>query len=171
MGIRGGFAGLEMRFGDLAGAFATFAGAEFAILINDRVYVGVRGAGLATDNAMAQGPTGQDTLKMGYGGLVVGHLVPLTSQMDLAVDALVGAGSYGAASTPSSEHDAVFVFEPSASLALRVLPFMRIGVGASYRFVGDASFGGVRDADLRGLTGMLYVRVGRFPAGPKSSSR
>ena len=60
----GAFLGLDMRFGDMAGEFAAFAGGDAAIVLKRKVYLGIRGAGLATDNAEipATGATPAQTL-------------------------------------------------------------------------------------------------------------
>src|SRR5215208_4095386 len=162
-GLRG-FVGMDMRFGEMSDEFAMFVGAEMALLMNRGVYLGIRGAGLATDNAHvpAAGSTVPDTLRIGYGGFIVGHLVPVSRTLAISVDALVGAGSVGTDGTPAEDRDAVFVFEPSATLDLKLARPVRVAVGASYRFVGDASVPGVSDAKLRGFSGTLRLRLGRF---------
>jgi len=162
-GLRG-FVGMDMRFGEMSDEFAMFVGAEMALLMNRGVYLGIRGAGLATDNAhvpTAASPV-PDTLRMGYGGFVIGHIVPVSRTLAISVDALVGAGSVGTDRTGAGDDDAVFVFEPSATVDLKLAPPARVGSGASYRFVGDVSVPGVRDANLRGFSGVLRVRLGRF---------
>src|SRR5215207_3822477 len=92
------FAGLDLRFGDVMGDFGAFVGGHAAILLKHQVYLGVGGAGLATENALFA-PTPQATpepIKMGYGGLLVGYLVPTPSLVDFAVEVLLGAGGVDA---------------------------------------------------------------------------
>jgi hypothetical protein len=160
----GGFVGLDLRFGDVAGKFAAFAGAEAALLMKRRVYAGIRGSGLATDNSRipAGGSSPGGTLAMGYGGFVLGYIAPTRSLADVSLDFLLGAGGVGLSTAGEKDWDGVFVFEPSATVELKLLRAARIGLGVGYRFVGDVDVPGVRDKDIRGFTGLVRMRVGRF---------
>jgi hypothetical protein len=161
----GGFVGLDLRFGDMGAEFAAFAGAEAAVLLKQRAYIGVRGGGLTTDNSSlpSTGSSPGGTLAMGYGGLLVGYIVPTRSMVDFSVDALFGGGGVGTTdSDREKDWDGIFVFEPSATVDLRLAPMARIGLGVAYRFVGDVDLVGLRDSDFRGLTGLLRVRLGKF---------
>jgi hypothetical protein len=157
----GGFVELDTRFGDMMGEFAAFAGARLALRLKNRIYLGLGGSGLATDNDVVTGPSGSSqTLEMGYGGLLIGYSVPTRELFDVTADVLVGAG--GVKLEGSGQDDAFFLFEPSLGVELRVAPVVRLGLGAGYRFVGGADLPGVRDDDLRGLTGTASVRLGWF---------
>ena len=161
----GGFVGLDTRFGDLASEFAVFSGAEAAVLLKRRVYIGLRGGGLSTDNSRipATGSSAGGTLAMGYGGFLVGYVFLTRSLADFSVDVLLGGGGVGTTASDSDrDWDAIFVFEPSATVDLKLAPVARIGVGAAYRFVGDATVVGMSDSNFRGVTGLVRVRVGKF---------
>lgn len=161
----GGFLGLDLRFGDAADKFGAFAGGEAAALLKHRVYLGLRGAGLVTDNIAVPLPGAGRTadLHMGYGGFVIGYTIPAASLVDISIDALVGGGAAGIDEVgEDSEWDPVFVFEPSATLDLKLTRFVRIGFGAAYRFVGDVEVEGVEESNLRGVTGLIRIRAGRF---------
>jgi hypothetical protein len=151
----GGFVELDMKFGDMMGEFAAFAGGRAAVLLKRRVYLGVGGAGLATDNALVGG----QPLRMGYGGILIGYVIPTRSLVQITTDVLVGAGGIH---PEGGQDDGIFVFEPSVGLELILARFARLGLGTSYRFVGDADLAGLEDSDLRGLTGTVAVRLGWF---------
>jgi len=153
----GGFVELDTRFGNMMGDFAVFAGARGAVLLKQRVYLGLGGAGLATDNPV---PGSGESLGMGYGGLLIGYVVPTSSLMNVTADVLVGAGGLSTRSTDGI--DRIFVFEPTVGLELRLARFARIGLGAGYRYIGSADLPGVQDSDLRGLTGTVSLRAGWF---------
>ena len=163
------FAGLDLRFGDLAGDFGAFVGGHAAVLLKSRVYLGVSGAGLVTENTLFS-PTPQVTpepISMGYGGILLGYVVPTSKLLHLTVDVLLGAGAVdvsrdGDSSDGDDEDDAVFLFEPTATVEVKLAPFARIGVGASYRFVGNLDLPGLRDDDLRGFAGVTTIRGGKF---------
>jgi hypothetical protein len=158
----GGFVELDTRFGDMMGEFAAFAGARAALRLKQHLYLGLGGSGLATDNALVQGgtPGTPHRLNMGYGGFLIGYAVPTREFLDLTADVLIGGG--GLSLEGLDQNDALFVFEPSVGVELRVAPVVRLGLGAGYRFVGDADLQGVTDSDLRGFTGTASIRIGWF---------
>jgi hypothetical protein len=158
----GGYLELNMRFGDLMDEFAAFAGGRAAVLLKRRVYLGLGGAGLATDNARIAGPIPGTTsaLRMGYGGILIGYVIPTRSLVQITTDVLVGAG--GISLEDQDQDDAIFIFEPSLGVELMLSRVARLGLGAGYRFVGDTDLAGIDDSDLRGLTGTVSVRVGWF---------
>jgi hypothetical protein len=164
----GGFLGLDVRFGDMSDEFAAFVGAHGALLLKHRVYLGMAGYGLATDEARAQigGPDAGPPLEMGYGGLLVGYVVPTPGLVQLTVDALLAGGGVKYDGTVASgiddEWDGVFVFEPNAGLELKLARILRLGFGAGYRLVGGVDTPGLSDDDLRGVTGTARIRVGWF---------
>lgn len=161
----GGFVALDVRFGDMMDEFAAFAGGEAAVLLKRRMYLGIRGSGLATENMMIPGTVTPETevMGMGYGGLLVGYLLVTQTLADLSLDATLGAGGVGVRdSDDDDDWDGVFVFEPSVTVELKLAPVARIGIGGSYRFVGDVDVPGLRDADLRGFVGLVRLRLGWF---------
>lgn len=163
------FVGLDLRFGDVMDDFGAFVGGHAALLLKNRVYVGVRGVGLATDNArFAPNPQAPpEPIRMGYGGILLGYVVPSSSLVHVTADVLLGAGAVDANrddERPDGDDasDAVFVFEPSVTVEVKLTRFTRIGVGAGYRFIGDVDLPGVQDDDLRGVTGVVTIRMGKF---------
>ena len=161
------FAGLDMRFGDIAGEYAGLAGAHAAVRLKENIYLGLRGIGLATDAerlaAAAGAPDAE--LEFGYGGLLVGYILPLPGALQLTAEALIGAGGVKLdddTSEDGDERDEVFVFEPSLGAEIRLASFARIGLGAGYRYVGGTDVAGLRDHDLRGVVGTATLRIGRF---------
>jgi hypothetical protein len=158
----GGYLELDMKFGDLMNEFAAFAGGRAAVLLKRRVYLGIGAAGLATDNARIPGPVpgSSHALQMGYGGLLIGYVIPTRSLVQITTDVLVGAG--GLDLEDQDQDDAVFVFEPTVGVELMLSRVVRLGLGAGYRFVGDTDLAGLEDSDLRGFTGTAAVRVGWF---------
>jgi hypothetical protein len=97
---------------------------------------------------------------MGYGGMIVGYVVPTPSLLDLTADVLVGGGGVSLSGVDGT--DAIFVFEPSVGAELRLSRVARVELGAGYRFVGDTELPGIDDSDLRGFTGRVALRIGWF---------
>lgn len=164
----GGFVGLDMRFGDMANDFAVFTGGHAALLLKHRVYLGVSGAGLATDARLAT-PTSEapgPSIDMGYGGVLIGYIVPTRSLVQFTAEALIAGGGVrlGERSRPDDDEDwdPVFVFQPTAGAEIELAPIVRLGLGVGYRFVGGVDTSGLSDSDLRGVTGSATLRLGWF---------
>ncbi|HSL71347.1 MAG TPA: hypothetical protein VK864_13955 [Longimicrobiales bacterium] len=160
----GWFTGLDLRFGTVQDEFAAFVGGEAALLLKRRAYLGIRGAGLATDNTqITDGSTGTEPLRMGYGGFLIGYIFPPPYLATLNIDALLGGGAAGhGVESNETNWDALFVFEVSATAELALARFARIGIGSSYRWVGDSGIPQITDSDLRGWSGLVRIRFGRF---------
>lgn len=136
----GGFVSADMRFGDMADDFAVFMGGTLALLLKHRVYLGVRGAGLVTEET-PRGSTqavNDPTIHMGYGGVVVGYVIPLPSLVQFTAETLIAAGGVDLDDDADIEGDeedweAVFVFEPVLGAELKLAPIVRLGFGVGYR--------------------------------------
>lgn len=165
----GGFVSADMRFGDMADDFAVFMGGTLALLLKHRVYLGVRGAGLVTEET-PRGSTqavNDPTIHMGYGGVVVGYVIPLPSLVQFTAETLIAAGGVDLDDDADIEGDeedweAVFVFEPVLGAELKLAPIVRLGFGVGYRFVGGVDTPGLQDRDLRGAVGTATLRLGWF---------
>ncbi len=52
--------------------------------------------------------------------------------------------------------------EPSVLLGFTISEFVRLEVGAGYRFVGSMEYRNMNQSDIRGLIGSASLRIGRF---------
>jgi hypothetical protein len=152
----GGFVGLEGRFGDMGGEFGGFAGGHAAVLLKQRVYLGLSGVALVSD---------EPGVDMAYGGLLAGYVVPTSTLVQVTVEALLAGGGVrpsNAASASEEDWDNLLVFEPTLGVELKLARVLRLGFGASYRFAGGSNTPGIDDADLRGFNGSMVLRAGWF---------
>jgi hypothetical protein len=62
-------------------------------------------------------------------------------------------------STQVGVHDDFFIAEPQVNLLVRVVPWMRLDVGASYRAVTSAD---LIEHQIRGASGSIALRFGNF---------
>jgi hypothetical protein len=60
------------------------------------------------------------------------------------------------------ENDVVFAAEPVVSVEMNISHFLRVSVGAGYRYVGSVTLTGLRKEDLNGFTGSAMLKFGRF---------
>jgi hypothetical protein len=164
----GGFGAAHLRVGEVVGERSVFMGGEAAWVPNHRLILGVGLWALVSEaarvstvpEAVAEGLP----LRMGYAGVLVGYRIAPTAVVHPTARMLIGAGglSTGDSGGVGDEDDAFLVAEPGFGVELNVAPFLRLGVGASYRWVAGVDLGGLRDRDLSGLTGEFSLLLGRF---------
>jgi hypothetical protein len=93
----------------------------------------------------------------------VGYRIAPAAIVHPTASMLIGAGGISTdLQAAGDDDDAFFVAEPALGVELNVASFLRLGAGASYRWVAGVELGGLRDEDLSGLRGELSVRLGRF---------
>lgn len=169
------------KFGDKAGVFV---GGRGGLIINDSFVIGAGGMGLTYPRKRENitGITyeeGRPYVNVGYGGgLLEYHILP-KKLFHVAVGVLVGGGNlslqrdsddddedvddednnnYG----DSGRNDRFFVVEPEVYLYVNVTRFLRLGIGASYRFVNGVNTEEYDDKELRGPTASIVAAFGWF---------
>lgn len=159
----GGYFGLDNNFGSIRSQPAILTGAELSATFSGQFTVGLAGYGLANDEATVPGAAGAtDALRFGYGGIRVGYVFKPSARFHPVVDLLVGAGQTRTRGSSPAREDEVFVAEPAAMIEAALSKYVRGAAGISYRFVSGNDLVGVSDSDLRGITGRLTIRAGRF---------
>jgi hypothetical protein len=114
-------------------------------------------------------------MMLAYGGLEFEYVRDPHKLVHYTVSTLIGAGAIdykdfdcaacddaGDNSDTDLDTDVFFVVEPSVNVMLNITPMFRIGLGVSYRYVQDVELKGVEDEDLKGFSGTLIAKIGRF---------
>ena len=164
----GGFGAVHLRAGKVGNERSLFMGGEAAWVANQRLILGVGVWALVSGNARIATSSGAEDesapLRMGYAGALVGYRIAPAAIVHPTASILIGAGGASIADSQAAgdDDDAFFVAEPALGVELNVASFVRLGVGASYRWVAGVELAGLRDEDLSGLTGELSLRLGRF---------
>ena len=181
----GGWGAVTTHHTRLLDKDALLVGARGGWLIDHRVTIGFAGHGLVTPvgnpaydaHLIDQGEVlrRKSSLHMGYGGLFIEPVIAYRSPVHISLPLIIGAG--GAAYSqhrrlpndfdPFAENDpadaqAFFVVEPGIELEINVLPLLRVGVGASYRYTSDGDLPGTAKDALHGINAGFSVKVGRF---------
>jgi hypothetical protein len=143
------------------GQAAVMSGGRGALIIANTFIIGGGGYSLSipVEKDIAGGPY---DINFGYGGLELGITVGSDSLLHFTSNVLLGAGSVSYQDSPgNSSH--FYVVEPHGYLEINVLEWMRICVGAGYRFVfGVEGVQGLTDSDLWGPSGELLFKFGSF---------
>lgn len=164
----------DFKFGEVDGEFAGFAGAYGGRLIDDTLLIGGGVYWLAN---------GSEARKMAYGGALVEYIAKPSNLIHVSVRGLVGVGT----STLSVEvtgfdggrrsfdrfrndrgrgperrlllfRDDFVLAEPQANVFFNLARWVRLGLGASYRFIGATGL----DDRLAGPSGNFSVVFGSF---------
>jgi len=164
----GGFGAPVVKFTQIDDRFGVLVGGRGGWIINSSFVIGGGGYALANlDNfeqvTNASGDRGR--LAMGYGGLELTYVLRPDDLVHFSLGVLIGAG--GVAWNPrgpsgNQEDDPFFITEPEVDVVLNVTRFMRVALGASYRFVRGVDLFDLGDADISGLAGVVTLKFGSF---------
>lgn len=167
----GGYGGPVVKFSSVNGKLGVLVGGHGGWIINHTLVIGGGGYGLANDvEANALGPLNEQFVDFGYGGFEVEWVMNSDKLLHYSVHTLIGGGGvqYRNEGEDITYHnrsgDGVFVLEPGATLDLNVTTWMRISVGASYRYVNGVDSNSVvaTNKDLTGPSAMVMLRFGKF---------
>lgn len=170
----GAYVGLSGKVSQLNGEDAVFTGGQFAFVINRAVNFGVEGYLLASDirsNYVDEFGNDDYFIEMSYGGF---HIEPVFFSHKLVhftTPILFGGGAAGVTDSrvwddnytgDYEEWDWFWAVEPGITAEINILRAMRLGVGASYRYIGDASLTNTTQSDLSGFAGSITLKFGWF---------
>jgi hypothetical protein len=142
-----GFGGSLTEITLLGDRFAIYNGGGGGLLVNQTVFIGGYGLGLSTNHYRddMKDITGIDHPKLyfNHGGLWVGYIHQHYKPMHPSISLKVGGGEISLTDTyfhaaPFDERkgvDKVFVATPQIELEMNFVPWLKMNVGAGYRFV------------------------------------
>lgn len=180
-GSLGGFLGFGNKLGKIKGDAAFLVGGELAAVFSHGFNIGLVGYGLTTNvDAGLKDSQGRELqLHMGYGGLLFEPVIKNKEIFHLTTPMIIGVGGGGLHREPiynlkedinepdtdkfyNDNGDAFLVLEPGLSLEINLVKFVRLDLGATYRFVIDSDIENFSDEDLSGFTGSLTLKLGWF---------
>jgi len=159
----GAYGAPVVRVGQFNGEVAAFAGAQGGLILNHSLVLGVGGWALIPSVDVADGVPRR--VDFGYGGFLVEYVYPWQKLLHFHASFLVGGGGLTYSDLHAWEYnyvDAVFVAEPAVGVELNVAKYLRLAVGAGYRYAADTEFEGLTDDDLRGVSGAAVFKIGVF---------
>lgn len=166
---------------------AVFIGLRGGWLINHRLTIGVAGSGLVSsiknqaydafleeDNMSTESDS---RFRVGYGGLLIEPVLFYSSPVHISLPIIIGAGGASYSTfydwDENNEWDesyhnyfnntnSFFVIEPGVDLELNVIPLLRVGIGASYRYTSGLEMDATPKDALDGWNGTLSIKIGSF---------
>ena len=181
----GGYGAFSIRYNEIDNKEGLSLGGRFGWIIDHNVTLGLGGRGFFTESARYDIPNqlGEEyNLGGGYGGFFIEPIIGARFPVHIAVPIFVGAGGIAFTrkyydewdnnsnmdDTNLVDGDAYFFVEPGVELEVNLIRFIRISLGAYYRYTTDIrledDFGtSLVDGDiLRGLTYGLTIKFGKF---------
>lgn len=157
---------------------AFIGGLSGGIIVNHEFSIGLGGYGIMnSQNFKYSGIYATDVyLYGGYGGLKLEYrLFPLNT-FNVAFPVLIGGGAvtYSTWGPDNWQHhnngnydytyawDSFFIIEPGVMLGINMLKFMRLDVGASYRYAPEINLPNTNSDLLNNFSANISLKFGRF---------
>ncbi|UYQ94285.1 hypothetical protein MKQ68_04160 [Chitinophaga horti] len=168
----GGYGAPTIHFTPFADKFAIMMGGNAGVMLNSRIMLGAGGYALVNDIESPRVNVDDPTRywNFWYSGFVAEYTFNSNKLFHWGAGALIGGGAVakGVRWKPDSDSDrwidqsGFFAAEPYANVEINVATFLRIGVGASYRFIQGSSTPGISDSDMSGPAAHVTLKAGRF---------
>jgi hypothetical protein len=168
----GGYGGPELKMTSVSSTAAMLVGGQGGWIIGHSLTLGGAGYGLATRvDAPDQAPVqlGDARVQLGYGGIRVGYTFTPHKLFHFSTGLLIGAGGVAIVEHHNDGSDnrllrsnAVFALEPDVAVELNINWFMRAGISASYRYLGDSRIAGLSAGSLSAPAAGAVIKFGAF---------
>lgn len=165
----GGYGGPLVQVTEINGETGVLVGGQGGWIINHQLVIGGKGYGLANTINVE----GADDMKLefGAGGFMLEYIMNPSKLVHFSVHSMIGAGGVRYVDKDYDRHhdydsdssdDAFFIAEPGFSLVLNVTDFMRIGAGATYRYISGVNYETLTNSDLSGVSGQVVIKFSSF---------
>ena len=142
----GGYGGPLLQVGQVYGESGILVGGQGGWIINHRFVIGGKGYGLA--NAIDIEGSQNLKLEFGCGGALLEYIINSDQMLHYSIQSMIGAGNIRfAVKDHEDNHDNVnynddvfFVLEPGVNVILNVSKGLRVGAGATYRYVSGVEY-------------------------------
>jgi hypothetical protein len=170
----GGYGGPMIKFSPVRGQLGTWVGGFGGVFINSSLFIGGGGFGLTSDIRADQTAAPDQSLAVGYGGLLLEYVFNADKLLHFGANFFGGWGGAGYVYRGFdfnngrnrnffTQGSSFYVLEPGAFAEVNVARWLRISAGVSYRYVnGINNLQGLTSADLSNVSANLMFKFGRF---------
>lgn len=167
----GGYGAPTVKFTPFADKFGVILGGNAGVMLNSRIMLGAGGYALVNDIEAPRLNASDPTLywNMWYSGFVAEYTFNSNKLVHWSAGGLIGGGGIMKRERWEEyekenwiDKSGFFVAEPHVNLEVNVATFMRIGIGASYRFINGSDTPGISDSDMSGPSAYFTIKAGRF---------
>lgn len=166
--------GISLNYSLLNNENAMFIGGKGALVIGHGMAIGLAGYGFSNDHKWNPVMKQNVNLEGGYGGFYVEPIIFPKYPVHLAFPIFVGVGGIGYMSDKYydydydewtgyvEDNDAYVLIEPGVELEMNMVRFLRISIGASYRYTSEINLMNVESDVLNGLSAGITFKFGGF---------
>jgi len=171
----GAYGTAAAKFTPIDGKFGLLTGGYGGVLLNGKVMLGAGAYSLVNNVDMPTVNTNgqKEYLNLWYTGLVFEYIHNSDKLIHWTAGTLIGGGAAGRRNKnwwdgDEFDHDhtydnhGFFVAEPYANVELNITKFLRLDVGASYRYVAGSNTTGITDGKLGGPSINVGIKAGKF---------
>jgi hypothetical protein len=171
----GGYLAPEIKVSNVHEDISLLIGAKMGFTFNKKFTIGLAGYGLTSNSNFVIDYDGNANtsarIGMGYGGLAMEYTLFSNKVIHFSVPVVVGAagiyvyeddGDFFYNDYADIENSAAFVVEPGVNIELNVFKFMRLDLGASYRYITGTDLVYLQDKDLSDLSFNATFKFGFF---------
>lgn len=164
----GGFGGIATNFSQIDNNLGVMVGGYGAWLIDHTVAIGGGGYGLANNIKHDTDVLERDRyLDFGYGGIYLAYFHKSNKLVHLTLETFIGGGELNLRYNDVDDDDLInddntFVIDPHINVELNVTDYMRVIVGAGYRYVSGVDMMDYSNSDFSSPTANISVRFGAF---------
>jgi len=184
----GGYGGPELKLSNINDDMSLLVGGRGGWIINHSFVIGGAGYGLTTNNRFdyTEDISGIDStrklrLDMGYGGLLLEYIAFPREAIHLSFPFVIGAGGASVSTKEegvnpdannwdndpfynwnSLESTAFFVLEPGINIELNLIKYLRLNLGASYRYISATDLDRLTDDNFSDFSFNLCLKFGKF---------
>jgi hypothetical protein len=155
--------------GEIAGSIAVLPGVGVGIILNNKISLGINYRFITTENTPVSETDTRLYLDQQYAGCKGEYsLFPeKVAHLNFQLEAGVGhtefdlKDGYESGDVPLS--DASFAYlEPGAALEINLWKYLKLDIGAGYRFISDVTFSNLTEKDFKGFTCTVGLKIGIF---------
>lgn len=171
----GGYLAPEIKVGNVHEDISLLVGAKMGFTFNDKFSIGLAGYGLTSNSNFVIDYAGNSNtsarIGLGYGGLSMEYTLFSNKVIHFTVPVIVGVagvyvyeddGDFFYNDYQDIENSAAFVVEPGVNIELNVFKFMRLDLGASYRYIAGTDLVYLEDKDVSDLSFNATFKFGFF---------
>jgi hypothetical protein len=176
----GAWAGVSTQFTSIDGADAILVGGKAGVIVNSSLTVGIAGYGISgylNNLYYSELDGGRGAyLDGGYGGLFIEPVLASHLPVHISLPVIIGAGGAGYTKRevyewhdryydhhdPLVDHSPFFVLEPGIEIEINLVKFMRLGIGASYRYTSGLDLINTKRDLLNNYSAGFTLKIGAF---------
>lgn len=171
----GAYGAPAAKFTPIDGKFGLLTGGYGGVLLNGKVMLGAGAYSLVNNVDMPTVNTNgqKEYLNLWYTGLVFEYIHNSDKLIHWTAGTLIGGGAAGRRNKNwwdgdefdkdhTYDNHGFFVAEPYANVELNITKYLRLDVGASYRYVAGSNTTGITDGKLGGPSINVGLKAGKF---------